>query len=123
MKTLIIITSLILSLSSNKAMNMNYTPYSTNIETPATRTVSAELTDSDSGDKLFLYDNGNCVIRSSNGSNRHSGTYNIDGTKIVIKWDAGLTQQGWCRFTEGQITTVSVEGYTFTRRAVVKRRY
>ncbi len=123
MKTLIIIASLIISISSNKALNMNYTPCSTNIEIPATRKVSAELTDSNSGDKLFLYDSGNCVIRSSNGSNRHSGTYDINGTKIFIKWDAGLTQEGWCRFTAGQITTVSVEGYTFTRRAVVRRRY
>lgn len=123
MKTLIIIASIVMAWSSNPSVSDDYSSVSSNVEVCASRTVSAELTDSSSGDKLFLYDSGKCVIRSANGSNRHSGTYNINGTKIFFEWNGGLEQEGWCRFTEGQITTVSVEGYTFTRRAVVSRRY
>ncbi len=82
MKTLIIIASIVMAWSSNPSVSDDYSSVSSNVEVCASRTVSAELTDSSSGDKLFLYDSGKCVIRSANGSNRHSGTYNINGTKI-----------------------------------------
>ncbi len=87
----------------------------------ASRTVSAELTDSNSGSKLFLYQDGSCVLRNADNS-RVAGRYSIEGTKIFFTWDSGMQQQGWCRFVEGKITTVSVEGYTFTQRIVRSRR-
>ena len=103
------------------AINANATEVAGQVESSAERTVSAELQDEENGGSLFLYSDGNCVVRYSNGY-RCSGTYDISGTTIYFTWEGNSTQQGYCRFVEGQLKSVSVEGFTFSRRVVVRRR-
>lgn len=91
------------------------------VDTCAEKAVSAELYDEDNGGSLFLYSDATCVVRYTNGY-RCTGTYDISGTTIYFTWEGNSTQQGYCRFVEGQLKYVSVEGYTFSRKVVVRRR-
>lgn len=85
-------------------------------------TVERTFTNEDYGQKFFLYRDGSCVVTSSNGG-RGTGTYDIQGSTIYIKWDNGATQQG--KYRDGGsngTTTISVEGVTYkAERRVVNR--
>ena len=90
-----------------------------NIEIQSSRYVEATLTNEEYNHQLFLYNNGKCVIRTSDA--RGTGTYNIEGSSIYITWDNGEEQQGRVSFEQGQLKSVSIEGVTYSRRLVLHR--
>ena len=81
--------------------------------------VDAQLKNASYGHTLYLYKDGTCVVRTVDG--RGAGTYDIQGTKIYLKWDNGVSQQGTIEKREGQVASVSIEGVTYSRKLVVKR--
>ena len=103
------------------AVNVNATEVAERSEISAEYAVNATLYDEANGGSLFLYSDATCVVRYTNGY-RCTGTYDISGTTIYFTWEGNSTQQGYCRFVEGQLKYVSVEGYTFSRKVVVRRR-
>ena len=103
------------------AIDANAIEVAGQVEVCAERAVSAELHDEANAGFLYLYGDGTCVVRYEDGR-RSTGTYDISGSTIYITWANGSQQQGYCRFVEGQLKSVSVEGYTFSRRVVVRRR-
>lgn len=102
------------------AVNVNATEVAERSEISAEYAVNATLYDEDNGGSLFLYSDGTCVVRYTDGY-RCSGTYDISNTTIYFVWDGNSRQQGYCRFVEGQLKSVSVEGFTFSRNVVVSR--
>lgn len=83
-------------------------------------TIDATLKNENYGQELYLYRDGSCVIRTSDG--RGSGSYDIQGQKIYLEWDNGIRQQGYVNVVEGQVKSVTVEGVTYSRNIVVRRR-
>jgi len=84
-------------------------------------TVDANLKTDDGSQSLFLYGNGKCVVTTSSGQ-RGTGTYDINGRKIYINWDNGAEQQGSVRTVDGKVKTVYIEGVSYSRTLVVRRR-
>lgn len=82
--------------------------------------VDATLKNETYGQELYLYKDGSCVARTSDG--RGTGSYDIQGSKIYFEWDNGVNQQGYVSTVEGQVKSVTVEGVTYSRRVVVQRR-
>lgn len=80
----------------------------------------ASLSNSDNSQAIHLYSDGSCVITVPNG--RGTGTYDIQGRKIFISWDNGTKQQGTCTEVEGKLKSVNIEGVTYSKRVIIKRR-
>lgn len=66
------------------------------------------------GQKLFLYTNGNCVVTTSDGG-RGTGTYDLKSNgQIYIQWDNGINQQGSFQKDTYGLTSVYIEGVTYS---------
>lgn len=73
--------------------------------------------------KVFLYNDGSCVVVTENG--RGTGTYDLSGGKIYISWDNGAQQQGSYSTNEnGRVNKICIEGvcYESARKVVSRRR-
>ena len=81
--------------------------------------IDATLKNENYGQELYLYRDGSCVIRTTDG--RGTGSYDIQGQKIYLEWDNGINQQGYVNVVEGQVQSVTVEGVTYSRRVVRRR--
>lgn len=88
-------------------------------------TIDASLSNEKTKQELFLYKDGTCVVRTSNGE-RGTGKYDIQGSTIYFTWDNGNTQQGKYLPTGSyyHTTRICVEGvcYDAGRRVVSRPR-
>lgn len=88
-------------------------------------TIDATLSNEEVNQQLFLYRDGTCVVRVSNGA-RGTGKYDIKGSTIYFTWDNGKKQQGKYLPTGSvyHTTRICVEGvcYDAARRVVSRSR-
>ncbi|MBE6337196.1 MAG: hypothetical protein E7068_00080 [Lentimicrobiaceae bacterium] len=88
--------------------------------------VSETLVNTTYQQEVYLYTDGTCVVRTTDG--RGTGKYNLSGGTIYINWDNGINQQGSYSSVKDvknrtRIKSITIEGvtYTNTERFVVRR--
>ena len=89
-------------------------------------TVDATLKNEDSTETLFLYENGDCVLKRATKSTKR-GTYDLvsgktsDRGKIYIKWDDRPKAQGTYTMVQNQVNSVSIEDKTYSCTVVARK--
>lgn len=81
------------------------------------------LTNKENGQTLYLYTDGGCVVRTSDG--RGEGRYRIENSTIIINWDNGASSRGSVNTIRlkgvTRVESVWVEGVKYSQRFVVSR--
>lgn len=126
MKKLLLTLSFVLAVFCLNAKTDNVQGNEVEVTSGFYVSVSETLVNEAYQQEVYLYKDGSCVVRTSDG--RGTGKYNLQGGTIYINWDNGANQQGSyssVRDVNGRtrIRSISIEGvtYTNTERFVVKR--